>query len=166
MEYKQYITKESERKPGKHLTREDRGAIQARKKLGLSNRRIAAYLHCSPTTVSNERKRSTPPRKSNRGRIPSYSAKRGHAVYQSNRRNSRKPHKIHRCQPFVQWVITQIRKWKWSIDACVGYARKHALFPAEEMVSTKTLYNEVGLGRKLGTFRKRASRSAKTQKAP
>ncbi len=116
------------------------------KKLGLSNRRIAAYLHCSPTTISNELKRGTPPKKSNRGRIPSYSAKRGNAVYQSNRQNSRKPHKIHQCQTFVQWVIAQIREWKWSIDACVGYARKHSLFPAEEMTSTKTLYNEVWTG--------------------
>ncbi len=116
------------------------------KKLGLSSRRIAAYLHCSPTTVSHELKRGTPPRKGNRGRIPSYSAKRGHAVYPSHRRNRRKPHKIHRCQPFIQWVMTQIHQWKWSIDACVGYARKQALFSAEEMTSTKTLYNEVWAG--------------------
>ncbi len=34
MEYNQYITNESERKTGKHLTSEDRGAIQAMKKLG------------------------------------------------------------------------------------------------------------------------------------
>ncbi len=112
MEYSQYITNESERKTGKHLTSEDRGAIQAMKKLGCSNRKIAAYLHCSPTTVSHELKRGTPPRKSNRGKLPGYSAKRGHAVYQSNQRNSRKPHKIRQCQAFVQWVITQMRQRK------------------------------------------------------
>ena len=54
MDHYQYTTNESERKSGKHLTSEDRGAIQAMKKLGYSNRKIAAYLHCSPTTVSNE----------------------------------------------------------------------------------------------------------------
>jgi len=112
MEYNQYITNESEGKNGKHLTSEDRGAIQAMKKLGFSNRQIAAYLHCSPTTISNEFKRSTPPRKSNRGKSPSYSAKRGYAVYQSNRRNSRKPHKIFQCQAFVQWVTAQMRQRK------------------------------------------------------
>jgi len=102
MEYNQYITNESERKPGKHLTSEDQGAIQVMKKLGFSNRQIAAYLPCSPTTVSHELKRGTPPRKSNHGRIPNYSAKRGPAVYQSNRRNSCQPHKIRQCQAFVQ----------------------------------------------------------------
>ncbi len=33
-----------------------------------------------------------------------------------------------------------------QLDACVGYARKHQLFPAEEMVSTGTLYNMVWAG--------------------
>lgn len=41
MDHHQYTTNESERKSGKHLTSEDRGAIQAMKKLGYSNRKIA-----------------------------------------------------------------------------------------------------------------------------
>ena len=77
MDHYQYITNESERKSGKHLTSEDRGAIQAMKKLKYSNRKIAAYLHCSPTTVSNELKRGTPEKKSGRGRKAGHSAKRG-----------------------------------------------------------------------------------------
>ena len=32
------------------------------------------------------------------------------------------------------------------MDACVGYARKHKLFLPTEMVSTKTLYNEIWAG--------------------
>ena len=32
------------------------------------------------------------------------------------------------------------------MDACVGYARKHKLFSPAEMVSTKTLYNEMWAG--------------------
>ncbi len=32
------------------------------------------------------------------------------------------------------------------MDACVGYARLHRLFSAEEMVCTHTLYNEVWAG--------------------
>ena len=54
MDHTQYTTNNAERKPGKHLTREDRGAIEAMKKLGQSSRAIARYLNCSPTTVSNE----------------------------------------------------------------------------------------------------------------
>lgn len=146
MDHHQYTTNESERKSGKHLTSEDRGAIQAMKKLGYSNRKIAAYLHCSPTTISNELKRGTPHKKKGRGRAPGYSAKRGKTAYQANRKNSRKPHKIDRCQNFVRWVPKQMRQCNWSIDACVGYARRHKLFPASEMVCTKTLYNEICVG--------------------
>lgn len=146
MDHHQYITNETERKSGKHLTLEDRGAIQVLKKLGYSNRHIARMLNCSPTTVSNELKRGTPLRKGSRGRTPGYSAKRGDAVYRANRKNSRKPHKIQTCGPFVKWVVQQIRRQKWSLDACVGYARKHHLFPENEMVSTKTLYNELWAG--------------------
>ena len=48
MDYTQYTTNKADRKPGKHLTREDRGAIEAMKKLGHSNRAIARYLNCFP----------------------------------------------------------------------------------------------------------------------
>ena len=70
----------------------------------------------------------------------------GTAVYKENRKNSHKPHRIDKCTSFVQWVVTQVRTEKWSIDACVGYAHKNKLFPEDEMVCTKTLYNEVWAG--------------------
>ena len=127
MDHTQYTTNRAERKPGKHLTREDRGAIEAMKKLGQSNRAIARYLNCSPTTVANE-------------------LKRGMIAYQAHRANSHRPHSICKCGAFVQWVLTQVRQEKWSLDACVGYARRHKLFPPSEMVSTKTLYNEIWAG--------------------
>ena len=127
MDHTQYTTNGAERKPGTHLTIEDRGAIQAMKKLGHSNRAIARYLHCAPSTISNELKRGTPPGTGSRGRAPGYSAKHGDAVYKENRKNSHKPHRIDKFTPFVQWVVTQVRTVKWSIDACVGYARKNKL---------------------------------------
>ncbi|WP_425531048.1 hypothetical protein [Ruminococcus champanellensis] len=65
-------------------------------------------MGCSPTTVGNELRRGTPPRKSHRGRTPGYSAKHGEAVYRFNRRCSRKPHKLHACEAFVSWVVTQV----------------------------------------------------------
>ena len=133
MDHTQYTTNGAERKPGTHLTMEDRGAIQAMKKLGHSNRAIARYLHCAPSTISNELKRGTPPRTGSRGRAPGYSAKRGDAVYKKNRKNSHNPHRIDKCTSFVQWVVTQVRTEKWSIDACVGYARKNKLFPEEKI---------------------------------
>ena len=42
--------------------------------------------------------------------------------------------------------MEQVKEHKWSLDSCVGYARLHGLFPADEMVCTHTLYNEVWAG--------------------
>lgn len=34
-----------------------------------------------------------------------------------------------------------IKTKKWSLDACVGFARRHQLFPEDKIPCTKTLYN-------------------------
>ncbi|MFR5844989.1 MAG: helix-turn-helix domain-containing protein [Oscillospiraceae bacterium] len=88
MDCQDYITEPAERKKGQHLQREERGAIQHLKRQGYSNRAIAREIGCSPSTVANELRRGTPPRKSNKGRKPGYSAKRGEAVYKANRKLS------------------------------------------------------------------------------
>ena len=141
-----YITELVERKKGQHLQREERGAIQQLKNAGYTNRAIARAIGCSATTVGNELKRGTPPRKSSKGRKPGYSARRGEAAYKANRKRSRKPHRICHCTRFIRWIMEQVKEHKWSLDACVGYARLHGLFSAEEMVCTHTLYNEVWAG--------------------
>jgi IS30 family transposase len=146
MDCHDYITVASERKSGQHLGQEERGAIQQLRKLGYSLRSIAAMINCSPSTVLNELRRGTPQRKNNRGRMPEYSAKRGCAVYKANRMRCRRRHRILNCLDFVQWVVQQVRKYRWSLDVCVGYARKHRLFTESEMVCTKTLYNELASG--------------------
>lgn len=146
MDCQDYITELVERKKGQHLQREERGAIQQLKNAGYTNRAIARAIGCSPTTVGNELKRGTPPRKSSKGRKPGYSARRGEAAYKANRKRSRKPHRICHCTRFIRWIMEQVKEHKWSLDACVGYARLHKLFSAEEMVCTHTLYNEVWAG--------------------
>ena len=146
MDCQDYIPVPAERKKGQHLQREERGAIQHLKRQGYSNRAIAREIGCSPSTVANELRRGTPPRKSNQGRKPGYSARRGEAVYKANRKLSRRRHRICRCARFLRWVARQFKEHKWSLDACVGYARLHRLFPADEMVCTHTLYNEVWAG--------------------
>ena len=85
MDSHDYITNLPECKRGQHLQREERGAIQALKGQKLSNKAIAKILEYSPTTVGNELKCGTAPRKSSRGRTPCYNAKRGEAVYRANR---------------------------------------------------------------------------------
>ena len=146
MDCQNYIIEPAERKKGQHLQREERGAIQHLKHQGYSNRAIAREIGCSPTTVANELQRGTPSRKSNKGRKPGYMAKRGEAVYKANRKRSRRHHRIGHCAYFLRWVVEQFREHKWSLDSCVGYARLHGIFPANEMVCTRTLYNEVWAG--------------------
>ena len=64
MDCQDYIAESVDRKKGQHLQREERGAIQHLKNAGYTNRAIARAIGCSPTTVGNELKRGTPPRKS------------------------------------------------------------------------------------------------------
>lgn len=146
MEYEACTTAQAERKRGEHLTLDDRGKIQALRQEGYSLREIAEKVNCSPSTVGYELKRGTPPRKSKRGRAPSYSAKRGQKTYTQNRARCRKPHKIEDCLLFLAWVVKQIREHKWSFDACAGRAKRLDLFKKEEMVCSKTLYNELVAG--------------------
>ena len=41
------------------------------------------------------------------------------------------------CSNFTSWVVRQIRKHKWSLDACCGYAKRHSLFEPSEMVCSR-----------------------------
>ena len=140
MEQQHSITNFTERKRSQHLRAEERGAIQALKKQGFSNRAIARIINCSPSTVGYELRRGTPTY-SGRGRKPGYSAKRGAAVYKANRSRCHRPKSIPRNSGFILWMVNMIRKHFWSFDACVGRARQTGLFPAHEIPSTKTLYH-------------------------
>ena len=136
-------TIEDVRTPGRHLSLEERGMIQALHRQGLSLRNIAAAVGCAHTTVFYELRRGTPDRKSKHGRAPQYMAKRGQKAYAENRKNSRKPCKIDHddCELFIQWMVERVRQERWSLDACVGYARQNKLFTPEQIPCTKTLYN-------------------------
>ena len=76
---------------------------------------------------------------SSKGRKPGYSARRGEAAYKANKKRSRKPHRVCHCTRFIRWIMEQVKEHKWFLDACVGYARLHGLFSAEEMVCTHAL---------------------------
>ena len=143
MDQNQFNIDEAVRKSGSHLTLAERGMIQALHKKGMSLRGIAKSVGCAHTTIYYELKRGTPPRKSNRGRIPGYIAKRGQEAYAANRKRSKRPCKIDRddCEPFIQWMCERIRKDRWSMDGCVGAARLMKSFPGRTIPCTKTLYN-------------------------
>lgn len=134
------ITILEERKRGQHLDAEARGALQQLHKLGYSNRAIARALNCSPSTVGYELRRGTA-KYSGRGRKPSYSAKRGGAVYKANRLRCRRPKTVPRRSAFIDWTVAQVRNHKWSFDTCVGRARLLKVFQNQTIPCTKTLYN-------------------------
>ena len=109
MDCQDYITVKPERKKGEHLRPEERGAIKVLRKQGLGIRAIAREVGCAPSTVTNELRRGTPPRKSNRGKAPGYSPELGEAVYKANRAVCRKPRKAKSCKLFIAWVGDQVR---------------------------------------------------------
>jgi len=147
MDNTDYITEEPARRRGQHLQREERGTIQHLHRMNWSLRQIAGQINCSASTVLNELRRGTPPRTGSRGRVPGYSAKRGQAVYVANRSRCHKPYKTKDRPAFMEWVIKQVREHHWSLDACVAHAKRRRLFKDDEMVSTKTLYNDLWAGR-------------------
>ena len=102
MDCHDYTTDFPKHKKGKHLTLEERVAIRVLWALKYSIRAIARMIGCSPSTVLNELRRGTPARKSNKGRAPGYSEKRGEAVYKDNRRDCHRRRKVMRCLRFIQ----------------------------------------------------------------
>lgn len=152
MSHTNCITASSDRQRGKHLNFEDRCTIKICRKMNLSLRKTAEIVNCSASTVSNELKRGTGERKCNRGRKPEYSAKRGQKVYEANRSRCGRAYTITADNSFITWVVDCVRNKMWSLDACVGYARKNKLFPDELIVCSKTLYNAVWKGVILSPF--------------
>lgn len=65
---------------GQHLKFEDRVSIKIYRQQGHSLRSIADVIGCSPSTVMYELRRCTPERNGDRGRLPSYSPKRGRQI--------------------------------------------------------------------------------------
>ena len=119
------------RERGKHLILEDRCSIKVFRKLKYSLRKIAAVLNRSPSTIMYELWRGIGECNRNKGRFPEYSAKRGKKRYEDNRKNCHRDYKISADNPLVVWATQKIKTDNRSIDACVGYARLHELFPAE-----------------------------------
>lgn len=125
---------------GKHFSYGDRRELQGilrNSSHKLSLRKLAEYFHCAPNTIRNELKRGAHP---NTGR---YGARRAQRVYDASHSNSIKKYRRFLASEFVKWVTDKVLKEHWSLDACYGYAVKHNLFPAAELVCVKTLYNYV-----------------------
>lgn len=130
----------TERKRGQHLGPIERGAIEHLHRMGYSNRAIAKELNCSPATVGNELRRGTSPY-CGHGRKPIYSAKRAQKVYEANRENCHRKRMEYSGSNFFSWLTAMVSISNWSLDTCLGRAKKLGIFTDEALPSCKTLYN-------------------------
>lgn len=152
MDQSNFNTLEPIHERGKHLTEFERGMIQTHLENDLSIRETARRIGCSPQTICNEIKRGlkepqkpkAPGRTKTPGRPSKYNSKRAHKKYLKNRTRCRKPRKIYQCTAFIKQVLRLFKEFNWRFDACVGYLRLKGTFTADEMLCTKTLYNELG----------------------
>ncbi len=104
-------------------------------------------MNYSTSTAWYELKCGTATKTSCIGKTTEYLPARGQSVYAVNRKNSGRQTRIDVNNEFIRWVLKQAKTTKWSLDACVGYAKRHKMFPESEMVCTKTLYNALNSGR-------------------
>ena len=134
----------TKRSKGQHLTYEERVEMEIRLKDGWSKYRIAKYFECSYNTIKNEYERGKVLLYN--GKVERYKASVGQKVYLENRQNSRKNYRCLETVDFLRYVEEKVITAGWSIDACVGYAKKNHQFEENEMVCTKTLYNYIDAG--------------------
>ena len=120
-----------ERKRGQHLGAEERGAIQALKKQGYSNRAIARTINCSPSTVGYELPHDTS-EYCGCGRKAGFPVKHGKQYTRTCRRCHRLQ-SIARGSKFIRWMVNMVRKHSWSFDTCVGRACREQLLLASEI---------------------------------
>ena len=141
MDILKYTTKV---RKGQHLTAEERHDIEVHLKDGWSTYKIAKHLGRSYNTVKDEIERGTVLLYN--GKVKRYKASVGEQVYKAHRQNSAKKYRALETSSFLQYVAVQFKNKGWSLDACFGNALVKGLFPRNEMVCTKTLYNYVDLG--------------------
>lgn len=129
----------------KHLNHFERGKIEAWLEAGYSPYAMAKKLGRSANTVRNEIKRGTTTQIKSGKTVTLYLADRGQAVYEDNRKASKKSFKRLVCSKFINHVVREIKDKNQSVDSCVGQAKRMGLFKPSEMVCTKTLYNYIHL---------------------
>ena len=136
------INHNTEIRTNKHLSLKERFYIERRLRLCASIYSIAADLQRSRTTIYYEIKRGTVDQIKKDKLDSLYFAETGQLAYEKSRAGL-----FSRLKIFLEWVKYMIQgPTKWSIDACVGVARKEKLFTSDMMVCTKTLYNYVHEG--------------------
>ena len=110
-----------------------------------ANRIAVKELHCSPNTVRKIIRQGMTPLY--HGKVQRFKAKTAWQVHKENRSRCCRTYKAAEKKAFLSYVESHFcGEYKWSLDACSGYAKRHGLFPGNEMVCTHTLYNEAWAG--------------------
>ncbi len=130
----------------KHLNFEERMTIQLRLKDGYSPYKIAKELGRASNTIRNEIARGTVTQIKQGRKVETYLADSGEHVYFTNRKHCCPKFKRLQCTDFITYVCEMMHAKSWSVDACVGDAKRHKRFHSNQMVCTKTLYNYIDLG--------------------
>ncbi len=140
-------------KKGSHLSYEEMVKIETYKDLGYSNRKIAKILGRAHQTINNAINKGTVTQKRQIKQKEKtyeyydnkYFASLNYQKYLANRTScGRKPYWL-KCEEFLNWAEIKVLNNKWSMDVCVGYAKKNQLFDLK-IPSTKSLYNWIEKG--------------------
>lgn len=140
-----------------HIQESERKCLERLKRQGASNAEIARILRRHRSTIGREFKRNMVEQResvyshSKSIDVPLYRTVQryfhdsAHRQYRERRLNTGAKSKLTKCVEFVQFLEQKaLGPEKWSIDATVGYAKRHELFPV--IPSTKTGYNWVDAG--------------------
>lgn len=128
-----------------HLTKYQRGEIQALMRQKVPKAQIARQVGISRSTLYEELKRGTVDQLDSNLKIHRiYFADTGQCTYEKNRSFCRKPYKLDKACDFIQYAENAILKEKLSPDAVCGRAKLEEKF--DVIVCTKTLYNYISKG--------------------
>lgn len=133
----------------KRLIKEDRVIIQYMLKDKKSQSTIAKELGVNRSTISREVIKGTVDQRTTTGKfIKVYLADYAQTVTDNNKAKVGRKPKFFQCMKFLEDADKLMLEEKFSPDAVAGPAGKAALglYPKENMVCTRTLYNYITLG--------------------
>lgn len=139
---------------GSHLLEKEMILIEAYKDEGYSNRKIVEKLSRYHQTINNAINKASVIQK-RKGPQNSkvyvyedvkYFADLYRIIYLENRKSCGRKPKFLTCEKFLNWVDEKILNEKWSVDACVGYAKRNKLFNDNGIPSVKSMYNWIDKG--------------------
>lgn len=106
----------------KYLTCEQHMIFQIRVKDGFSPYKMAKELEHASNTIRNEIARGTVAQIKQGCKVCVYLADSGQCAYLNNHKFCCPKFKRLSCANFLHYVHDRITNYKWSLDACVGYA--------------------------------------------